>query len=165
MKALALVIAALVSSSAASQVYIWRDPNTGTVQMDGSAPSWYRSGQGPRVQLWQGFNIVDDTAWKDRQPVVYVTRTVVVEAPPVEVPRQLSDQEKKLAEADRLMNMKGGGIGAALVAQELRASARGEKSAWRRAIERDQEASDMKDAIKKGVKEGIRDCLANRFPC
>lgn len=57
----------LLSSAApavdGARMYQWRHPDTGTVQLSGAAPSWYRAqASGPRVLVYAQGRIVDDTA-------------------------------------------------------------------------------------------------------
>ncbi len=43
-------------------MYQWIQPHTGTVQLAGAPPPWYRSGQaGPRVVVFEHGRLVDDT--------------------------------------------------------------------------------------------------------
>lgn len=54
---------ALLASVADARMYQWVDPATGSVQMSGTPPTWYRSARGgPRVQVFDGGNVVDDTS-------------------------------------------------------------------------------------------------------
>ena len=44
-------------------MYQWRDPETGTTQLSGKPPSWYRTDEkGPRVIVFDNGKIIDDTA-------------------------------------------------------------------------------------------------------
>ncbi len=48
-----------------AQMYQWTDPETGTTQLSGKPPAWYRSGEGgPRVFVFNRGKIVDDTGIK-----------------------------------------------------------------------------------------------------
>lgn len=48
---------------APAQMYQWADARTGTVQLSGSPPAWYRSAQpGPRVFVFENGQLIDDTA-------------------------------------------------------------------------------------------------------
>jgi hypothetical protein len=62
---IAVVFAAalMVSNDPAdARMYQWTSPSTGNVQMAGDPPSWYRSdGDGPRVLVFDGGYLVDDT--------------------------------------------------------------------------------------------------------
>ena len=62
--ATALVATAIGATQVtATRLYQWRDPTTGTLQLAGRAPAWYRSEQpGPRVRVYQAGRLVDDTA-------------------------------------------------------------------------------------------------------
>lgn len=45
-----------------ARMYKWNDPATGTTQMSGKPPAWYRStGKGPRVYVFDEGRLVDDT--------------------------------------------------------------------------------------------------------
>jgi len=47
---------------AAARMYQWTDPDTGTTQLSGKPPSWYRDGEGgPRVLVFDNGRLVDDT--------------------------------------------------------------------------------------------------------
>lgn len=53
----------LFTASADARMYQWTDPDTGTTQLSGKPPTWYRSEQGgPRVFVFEKNRIVDDTA-------------------------------------------------------------------------------------------------------
>lgn len=59
------VLAALLAWSAAvsARMYQWVDVDTGTVQLSGSPPAWYRGNErGPRVFVFENGRLVDDTA-------------------------------------------------------------------------------------------------------
>lgn len=50
------------SSAANARMYQWVDAQTGTVQLSGSPPSWYRGGEpGPRVFVFENGRLIDDT--------------------------------------------------------------------------------------------------------
>lgn len=59
-----IFICLLISSfSLEARMYQWRDPETGTTQLSGKPPSWYRSAErGPRVIVFDGEKVIDDTA-------------------------------------------------------------------------------------------------------
>ena len=60
-----LVFFLLLSVMAVSEarMYQWVNPHTGTVQLSGAPPSWYRGAQeGPRVLVFDQGRVVDDTA-------------------------------------------------------------------------------------------------------
>lgn len=53
----------LVSTTAGARMYQWQDPHTRSVQFSGVPPAWYRSpGGGPRVRVYDGGKLVDDTS-------------------------------------------------------------------------------------------------------
>ncbi|MCG8380506.1 MAG: hypothetical protein MI865_13670, partial [Proteobacteria bacterium] len=45
-----------------ARMYQWTDPDTGTTQLSGKPPAWYRTGQvGPRIFVFEKGKIIDDT--------------------------------------------------------------------------------------------------------
>lgn len=57
-----LIVLMQLSSVAMARMYQWVDPDTGTTQLSGKPPSWYRSGEpGPRIIVYDNGRIVDDT--------------------------------------------------------------------------------------------------------
>ncbi len=65
-RAFSLVIfagAVIVTAPVSARLYQWVDPGTGTTQMSGRPPAWYRGNQaGPRVFVFDGGRLIDDTA-------------------------------------------------------------------------------------------------------
>lgn len=61
---LSLILVALtVASVAEARMYQWVDPATGSTQMSGNPPAWYRSEWGgPRTWVYDNGRVVDDTA-------------------------------------------------------------------------------------------------------
>lgn len=58
-----LAIALVLAVSAEARMYQWVNPNSGTVQLSGAPPSWYRNDEGgPRVLVFDGGHLIDDTA-------------------------------------------------------------------------------------------------------
>ena len=61
--AVLLIAGALMVGAAHARMYQWQSPATGSVQLSGEPPAWYRSTQqGPRVRVFDGANLVDDTS-------------------------------------------------------------------------------------------------------
>ncbi len=62
-----LVACGLLAASSgvqAAKMYQWVDPTTGSVQLAGAPPPWYRSAmQGPRVRVYEHGEVIDDTAY------------------------------------------------------------------------------------------------------
>lgn len=57
---LALLVAAMPVHA---RMYQWIDPDTGTTQLSGKPPAWYRStDSGPRVIVFEKGKVVDDTS-------------------------------------------------------------------------------------------------------
>ncbi len=53
----------LLAFTADARMYQWVDPVTGSLQMSGRPPAWYRSGwDGPRVRVFDNGTVVDDTS-------------------------------------------------------------------------------------------------------
>ncbi len=52
----------LAAAPAAARMYQWRNPATGTTQLSGTPPAWYRgTDAGPRVYVFENNALVDDT--------------------------------------------------------------------------------------------------------
>ena len=44
-------------------MYQWKDPDSGTTQLSGKPPAWYRTGEGgPRIIVFDNGKIIDDTS-------------------------------------------------------------------------------------------------------
>lgn len=59
-----LVLIALLSLSplVSARMYQWVDPDTGTTQLSGKPPTWYRSDEsGPRIIVYDKGRVIDDT--------------------------------------------------------------------------------------------------------
>lgn len=81
MRWLTLLFIALWCVPAAARVYVWTDPNTGTPYMAGAPPAWYRSGiDGPRVLVYDGGELVDDTAVPTPEEQARLLREQAVQA-------------------------------------------------------------------------------------
>ncbi len=53
----------IVPVPVSARMYQWVDPGTGTTQWSGRPPAWYRGSQrGPRVLVFDGGRLIDDTA-------------------------------------------------------------------------------------------------------
>ena len=66
--------------SVQSEMYQWADPETGTTQLSGKPPAWYRSVEGgPRVFVFNRGKIVDDTGIKisDEQRISLRTQAFI----------------------------------------------------------------------------------------
>jgi hypothetical protein len=58
-----ITVLILLSFSVQARMYQWNDPDTGTTQLSGKPPAWYRSDQGgPRVIVFEKGTIIDDTS-------------------------------------------------------------------------------------------------------
>lgn len=57
-----MVLSLSCTSVSAARMYQWVDPNTGTTQLSGKPPVWYRAVEpGPRTFVFEKDRIVDDT--------------------------------------------------------------------------------------------------------
>jgi hypothetical protein len=53
----------LFSSSGHARMYQWVEPDSGTTQLSGKPPAWYRSAEGgPRIFVFERGRIIDDTS-------------------------------------------------------------------------------------------------------
>lgn len=60
---LILFLLLLASLPLQARMYQWTNPDTGTTQLSGTPPAWYRgTEQGPRVYVFERGQLVDDTA-------------------------------------------------------------------------------------------------------
>jgi hypothetical protein len=61
-KILILILLMQFGAAAYARMYQWVDPDTGTTQLSGKPPSWYRStANGPRVFVFENGRLIDDT--------------------------------------------------------------------------------------------------------
>lgn len=70
----------VLMQSVQAQMYQWTDPESGTTQLSGKPPAWYRSVEGgPRVFVFNRGKIVDDTGIKisDEQRISLRTRAFI----------------------------------------------------------------------------------------
>ena len=59
---LAICVCCLSVAPAAARMYQWQNPATGTTQLSGTPPTWYRSSEGgPRVYVFENNQLIDDT--------------------------------------------------------------------------------------------------------
>ena len=60
---LLLIVCLLSSTPAAARMYQWLESGTGTVQLSGDPPPWYRNGrEGPRILVFENGRLIDDTS-------------------------------------------------------------------------------------------------------
>ena len=70
----------VLMQSVQAQMYQWTDPESGTTQLSGKPPAWYRSVEGgPRVFVFNRGKIVDDTGIKisDEQRISLRTKAFI----------------------------------------------------------------------------------------
>jgi len=73
-------IQSVLTQSVQAQMYQWTDPESGTTQLSGKPPAWYRSVEGgPRVFVFNRGKIVDDTGIKisDEQRISLRTKAFI----------------------------------------------------------------------------------------
>jgi hypothetical protein len=72
---------------AAARMYQWVDAQTGTVQLSGAPPAWYRGAQpGPRVFVFENGQLIDDTARAMTAPDAAALRATAFGTPPPAAP-------------------------------------------------------------------------------
>ncbi len=60
---LIILVLAFATTPVQARMYQWADPDTGTTQLSGKPPAWYRSTEsGPRVIVFEKGKVVDDTS-------------------------------------------------------------------------------------------------------
>lgn len=106
-RALPLILLAgaqLLPAEVSARVYQWVDPGTGTAQLSGRPPAWYRGSQpGPRVQVFQDGRLIDDTARRVAEPERAALRTQAFSPEPltpVPDPEPPQDREAPLSPAE-----------------------------------------------------------------
>jgi hypothetical protein len=58
-----LVFVLFISGNVYARMYQWTEPDTGSTQLSGKPPAWYRSAAGgPRVFVFDSGRLIDDTA-------------------------------------------------------------------------------------------------------
>lgn len=63
MRQLLLMAVLLLPLAVGARMYQWVNPNSGRVELSGTPPAWYRTNEGgPRIQVFQNGQMVDDTA-------------------------------------------------------------------------------------------------------
>ena len=61
-KVISILLLTALAAPAQARMYQWIDPDTGTTQLSGKPPAWYRSGaEGPRVFVFENGRVIDDT--------------------------------------------------------------------------------------------------------
>lgn len=82
-----------------ARMYQWVDPETGTTQLSGTPPHWYRNGEpGPRVYVFDGGRVIDNTAIA----VSETEQTRLRHEAVLQVERDQAAAREKLLEAERL---------------------------------------------------------------
>lgn len=94
-----LLLLCQIAPAAAARMYQWQDPDTGTTQLSGTPPAWYRSNtDGPRVFVFEKGQLVDDTARKlPEDERKHLRRQALIQ-----VEENLETARTKAEEAERL---------------------------------------------------------------
>ncbi|MCH9673120.1 MAG: hypothetical protein K0U93_16910 [Gammaproteobacteria bacterium] len=91
----------VLSGVAEARMYQWKNPATGSTQLSGSPPAWYRSGlPGPRVLVFDNGVLVDDTSLPlpaDRQTLLREQATSEQEARELAALRRLEEINRQVA--------------------------------------------------------------------
>ncbi|MGH2668201.1 MAG: hypothetical protein ACREXX_14135 [Gammaproteobacteria bacterium] len=90
----------IVPVPVSARMYQWVDPDTGTTQWSGRPPAWYRGSQrGPRVLVFDGGRLIDDTARRVPDAERDVLRTQAFALEP-EAPTPTADAPAAGADAE-----------------------------------------------------------------
>ena len=119
MRLLLLSLVLLVTCPAAqARMYQWNDPDTGTPQLSGKPPYWYRGDEsGPRVYVIDNGHVIDDTAVQ----VSDAQRRQLREAAFMRAEQDETRFKAKLEEAERLKTQRDAGREEALAAEQAAA--------------------------------------------
>lgn len=117
MRTLLFVLTLLLAAPVQARMYQWVSPDTGTTQLSGKPPSWYRSGRpGPRVFVFEHGRIIDDTAIK------------VTEAERERLRDQAFEKADQLAQSAASLPASGGTAAAPVPAPSTKAETEAEKA-------------------------------------
>jgi len=98
-KSILLVLLVCLSQPAIARMYQWIDPETGTTQLSGKPPVWYRSEKnGPRVFVFENGRLVDDTGIE----VSDIEREKLRQQALIRAERDRRKAREKLLDAERL---------------------------------------------------------------
>ena len=154
MRLLLLSLVLVVTCPAAlARMYQWDDPDTGTPQLSGKPPYWYRGDEsGPRVFVIDNGHVVDDTAVQvpDNQ------RRQLREAAFLRAERDEAQFRAKLEEAERLKAQRDAGREEALALEQGAAPPVSEPPPVEAAPAPEPDASTESNAMRALVKEWER---------
>jgi hypothetical protein len=90
-----LALSTLLPAPAFARMYQWVDPGTGTVQLSGTPPPWYRGGPeaGPRVFVFEQGRLVDDTSRSVAEEQAQALRATAFGVAPTAPPATISPLE------------------------------------------------------------------------
>ena len=91
----------LFSSLVHARMYQWIEPDSGTTQLSGKPPAWYRSEEGgPRVFVFEAGRVIDDTTIKvsDRERELLRQRAFIKVEEDEEIARGKLERANKLKE-------------------------------------------------------------------
>jgi len=85
-------------------MYQWRDPDTGTTQLSGKPPAWYRTGEkGPRVIVIENGRVIDDTS----RPVPSLKRKALRQQAIMDVNEDIRDAREQAVRAEQVKGVLG----------------------------------------------------------
>ena len=91
------LVIAVFSATVDARMYQWLDPDSGTTQLSGKPPAWYRSdSSGPRIFVFENGKVIDDTGLSVSEP----------ERDRLRQQAFLQAEEDKSAARDKLMEAK-----------------------------------------------------------
>jgi hypothetical protein len=134
----------LIAADVGAQVYIWKERGSNVVQMSGVAPYAYFDQNGPRVQLYIGDRLVDDTKARDRNPTVFrEVQKPAQEAPKNRVIYVLTPEPEDRPGGSEMT------IGEAVVRN---------RGAWAAEVRKEAERQRMRDEMREAARDAIRSC-------
>ena len=94
-----LVALFFLSPNTQARMYQWVDPDTGTTQMSGKPPIWYRSSEGgPRIFVIENGQVIDDTSIN----ISDEERKFLRQQAFIKVEEDKEEAEKKVMKAEQL---------------------------------------------------------------
>src|SRR3989338_5890885 len=91
------LVITVFSATVYARMYQWLDPDSGTTQLSGKPPAWYRSdSSGPRIFVFENGKVIDDTGLSVSEP----------ERDRLRQQAFLQAEEDKSAARDKLMEAK-----------------------------------------------------------
>ncbi len=93
------IVLLCLSFSVHARMYQWTEPGSGTTQLSGKPPAWYRSeAGGPRVFVFEKGRLIDDTAIN----VSYEERYLLRQRAFIKAEEDLTRAKEKLTKAEKM---------------------------------------------------------------